>query len=90
MSTNRKARAATTTVLVIAALFLWPGDLLACPVCYGEAEEPVIDGARWSIIFLGGLLYAMIGGGLTLFLLLRRRAQRLQEPQRGLRLVESR
>lgn len=61
----------------------------ACPVCYGETESGFLDGARLSVIFMGALTYLLIGGGLGVFLALRRRVQRLQDPQQGLRLVPS-
>lgn len=59
----------------------------ACPVCYGEAESGIIDGVRWAIVFMGALVYALIGGGIALVIVLRRRALREQDPHRGLKLV---
>lgn len=79
--------------LVVLAVVLgtWiPAVASACPVCYGEAEGGVIDGARLAIVFMAVLVYALIGGGIGMVFALRRRAQRLQEekdPRRGLRLV---
>lgn len=64
----------------------------ACPVCYGEADSGILDGARLSVIFMGLLTYGMIGGGLGIFLALRRRVRRLQQqqdPREGLHLVGS-
>lgn len=62
-------------------------DALGCPVCYGEAEGAVIDGTRWSVAFLGGLVYLVfIGAGGVVFAL-RRRVARLQDPRHGQKLV---
>jgi len=77
------------------ALALVVGTLVAtaasaCPVCYGEVEGGVITGARLAIVFMAVLVYALIGGGIGVFIALRRRALRLQkerDPRRGLRLI---
>ena len=67
-----------------------PAVAWACPVCYGEAEGGVVDGARMAIVFMAVLVYALIGGGIGMVIALRRRARRLQkerDPRRGLHLV---
>lgn len=75
-------------VLAVAALALAWGPLAAaCPVCFGEAEAPVIDGVRWAIVFMAVLVYGLIGGGIALFLVLRRRSAAAADPRRGLPLV---
>jgi len=78
------------TALVLAALAAWPAA--ACPVCYGDAEDPVIDGTRWSVIFLGSLVYLMFGGAAGIVFAQRRKLRRLAEapapdPWHGLHLV---
>jgi hypothetical protein len=70
-------------VLVFAA------EAAACPVCFGETDdEHIANGVRWSMVFLGALVYLVIGGGAAMVLVLRRRVRRLQDPRRGLRLVQ--
>jgi len=59
----------------------------ACPVCYGEAGGDVIDGAKLSILFLGGLVYVVIGGGAGAVLALRRRVRKNLDRRHGLHLV---
>lgn len=76
-------------VAACALALAFAADAAACPVCFGETDEHVAQGVRWSMVFLGGLVYLVIGGGLAMFLALRRRARRLQDPRRGLRLVQS-
>lgn len=65
----------------------------ACPVCFGEAEAPILDGARWSVVFLGGLVYLLLGGVGTAFWLVRRNAlkqlEKRQDPHHGLRLIST-
>lgn len=52
------------------------GESLACSVCYGEAEGPIIDGARIGVFALFGLVLSMQVAFGTFFLSLRRRARR--------------
>ncbi len=49
--------------------------LLACSVCWGAAGGPVIHGTKLSIVFLLGLTYLVLGGGVGMVLLVRRRAR---------------
>lgn len=64
----RRAAAAT------AAALLAPAAAHACAVCYGQAEAPVLDATRLSIVFLLALTYLLLGGGIALFVALRRRS----------------
>lgn len=78
------------TALALTLLTAWPAA--ACPVCYGEAEDPVIEGTRWSVIFLGGLVYLLFGGAAGIVFAQRRKLRRLAgepgaDPRRGLHLV---
>lgn len=61
-------------ILASAAILLLPELAGACAVCYGAAEGDMIDGARASILFLLGLTYLVLGGGIGLVLVARRRA----------------
>lgn len=49
----------------------------ACPVCYGDTDSPMVEAAEASILFMAILTYALIFGGVALFIVLRRRARRL-------------
>lgn len=51
------------TATVLGALLVLGAPAAACPVCYGEADSAVIDGVRWSVLFLGLLVYGVIAGG---------------------------
>jgi uncharacterized membrane protein YphA (DoxX/SURF4 family) len=96
MTTMRRARRGTRTpgtrwaaaaLAAFALVLVFAADAAACPACFGETDDAMTDGARWSIAFLGALVYLLIGGGLAVVLALRRRVRRLQDPRRGLRLV---
>lgn len=76
---------------LVAALALacaWAAPALACPVCYGDASSPVLDGTKISIAFLGSLVYLLLFGGVGMAVVVRRRALRTMDPRHGLRLIE--
>jgi hypothetical protein len=76
---------------LLAALALaaaWAAPALACPVCYGDASDPVLDGTKISIAFLGSLVYLLLFGGVGMAVMVRRRALRTMDPRHGLRLIE--
>jgi len=50
--------------------------LLACSVCWGAAQDPVVHGTKLSIAFLLGLTYLLLGGGVGMVLMVRRKAIR--------------
>jgi hypothetical protein len=52
---------------------------LACPVCFGAAEAPLVDGARLGVLVLLVILLVVQGGFLSFFLYLRNRAKRIAE-----------
>lgn len=58
----------------------------ACPVCFGDSDEPIIKGLEMSILFMIVTTYFLIIGGVVCFFLLRRRARRLtKQPVDGLK-----
>lgn len=78
-------RIQTIAVLIVGWLAAAPA--FACPVCYGEASGSMIDGAKLSVAFLGGLVYLVIGGGVGAVLVLRRHVRKNMDPRRGLHSV---
>ena len=74
-------------MLTAACSLLVGAEALGCPVCYGEAAGSVIDGTKWSVAFLGGLVYMLFLGAGGVVFALRRRVARSQDPRHGLRLV---
>jgi hypothetical protein len=65
--------------VVLALLALAGARLaLACPTCYGDAEGPLIDGARIGMWLLLGVTLAIQGAFVAFFLYLRRQARRAQ------------
>ena len=60
---------------VLAAVWLATDAARACTTCYGEAQGPMIDGARMGVILLLGVVFVVQGGFVWFFLHLRRRAR---------------
>ena len=71
-------------LVVLALLAASAGPAAACPVCYGNAEGQVIDGAKASVAFMGILVYAVMGGGVAMVVVSRRRALRGDDDPRDL------
>ena len=69
-------RLASRLGVTAGALLLAPAAARACAVCYGAGSDPMIDGTRWSVVFLLILTYLLLGGGGALLVLARRRARR--------------
>lgn len=53
--------------------------LLACALCFGAEETPMIDGAKLGVAVLLGITLVVQGGFAGFFLYLRRRARRLAD-----------
>jgi len=62
--------------VAMAALLLGAGKASACAVCWGDPESPLVRGAEAAILFMGAVTYLLIGGGVALFVVARRRARR--------------
>lgn len=65
--------------LVLVLTFLGHRAAEACTVCYGDAEGPMIDGARWGVYVLIGAVVAMQGSFVAFFLYLRRRIKKTRK-----------
>lgn len=65
--------------LLIVGLLAVAAESSACPVCFGESDAPIIKGLEASILFMLGVTYSLIFGGVATFILLRRRARRQLE-----------
>jgi hypothetical protein len=66
----------TTAVAVVIG---GSSNVLACPVCFGAAETPLIDGAKLGILALLGITLAVQGAFVGFFLYLRKRAKRIAD-----------
>jgi hypothetical protein len=71
----------TTRVLTMATAMVIGGSssVLACPVCFGAVEAPLIDAARLGILVLLAITLAVQAGFVGFFLYLRQRAKRVAD-----------
>jgi len=53
--------------------------VLACPVCFGADETPLIEGAKLGVLLLLAITLAVQGGFVGFFLYLRKRAKRIAD-----------
>jgi len=76
----RSARLAIVRALATAALvMIGSSTLLACPVCFGAEETPMIDGARLGVLVMLAITLAVQGGFVGFFFYLRQRAKRIAD-----------
>jgi hypothetical protein len=69
-------RIVTTAVVVMIG---GSATVLACPVCFGAEETPLIDGAKLGVLVMLVITLAVQGGFVGFFLYLRRRAKRIAD-----------
>jgi hypothetical protein len=69
-------RAVTTAALVAMA---GGTSVLACPVCFGADETPMIDGAKVGVMVMLAITLAVQGAFVGFFLYLRKRAKRIAD-----------
>ena len=66
-------------IATAAAVAIGSASVLACPVCFGAEESPLIDGAKLGVIVLVVITLAVQGGFVGFFLYLRKRAKQVAE-----------
>jgi hypothetical protein len=75
-----KARRLHVVGRVAAAVLLIPAAprvALACPVCFGNSDEPMAVATNTGVIFMLGVVVAMLAAFASFFIYLIRRANRL-------------
>ena len=70
--TRQGIRLAFTTAAVMIG---GSSTALACPVCFGALETPMVDGTKLGILVLLGITLAVQGAFVGFFLYLRKRAK---------------
>ena len=73
----RRRASATAAAVVIGG----SSSVLACPLCFGAAETPLINGANLGVLMLLGVTLAVQGGFVGFFIYLRTRAKRMADAE---------
>ena len=68
-----------TAVAVLAALLLCSRSVLACPVCFGASDGPMIDGTKLGVLVLLVITFVVQGGFVGFFFYLRKRAKQIAD-----------
>ncbi len=73
-----KARTSGPRIFATIAAVMIGGSstLLACALCFGAEETPMIDGAKLGILVMLGITFAVQGAFVGFFFYLRKRAKR--------------
>ena len=79
ISTKVALPAIILTLVALAVLFWESAPLFACPVCFGAAESPLIDGAKLGVLVMVAITLTVQGAFLGFFLYLRNRAKRIAD-----------
>lgn len=56
-------------------------SVLACPLCFGAAETPLINGANLGVLMLLGVTLSVQGAFVGFFIYLRTRAKRMADAE---------
>jgi hypothetical protein len=77
----RQVAATARQALMTAAFVVIAGSssLLACPMCFGAEETPMIDATKLGVLVLLAVTLAVQGAFVAFFLYLRRRAKRIAD-----------
>jgi hypothetical protein len=73
-----------TALVALVLVLVLPGGALACPVCFGASDAPIVDGVQMAVIALLGITTIVLGGFGAFFVYLMRQAQRAQAASGGL------
>jgi hypothetical protein len=63
----------------VAVMICGSSTVLACPMCFGADETPLIDGAKLGVLVLLAITLAVQGGFVGFFIYLRNRAKRIAD-----------
>jgi hypothetical protein len=66
---------------VFTVVLLAPGTVLACPVCFGNADGPIARGTNLAILALLGVTLTMLGSFAAFFIYLAKRARLARQGQ---------
>jgi hypothetical protein len=66
-------------VVAVALMLAVPRIVLACPVCFGSSDSPMAVATNNGVLFMIGVVVAVLAAFASFFIYLIRRANRLAE-----------
>jgi hypothetical protein len=75
----RLRRGIRTAIMTAGAVMIGSSTILACPLCFGAEETPMIDGAKIGVLVMLTITFTVQGAFLGFFLYLRKRAKRIAD-----------
>lgn len=69
---------------ILAAVMLLsslPQKLHACAVCFGDPSSPLVQGAKYGVLFLAGVIYLLLFSMLGVVFVWYKRARALEEQE---------
>lgn len=79
----RRYAARLHPALAAAALLLAPQAAGACAVCFGDPDSPATKGLTAAVLFLVGVIVAVLAGVALFAIVMLRRAERQHVPGHG-------
>ena len=79
VSFSRSASALRVIFTTVTLVAIASSTILACPVCFGAEETPMIDGAKLGVLVMLAITFAVQGAFVGFFIYLRKRAKRIAE-----------
>lgn len=73
---NRRSLVPWMLAVLVVVLAGTAPSVSACTVCYGETDNAYLRGAEHATLFLVGVTYTLLLGGVAVLVTLRRRARR--------------
>ena len=73
------ARRRRVLAMAMAMVIGGSSSVLACPVCFGAAETPIIDATRLGVLVLLAITLTVQAAFVGFFLYLRKRAKRIAD-----------
>ena len=87
-TTSCRVPRAACLVAVVAIALLLPSVASACPVCYGDPNNPMVKAANNGVWVLLGIVAFVQIGFVALFISFWKRSQQLRRKRDGFRLIE--
>lgn len=73
----------TMMSLAFMSVMALPEKLHACAVCFGDVSSPLVQGAKYGVLFLAGVIYVLLFAMVGIVFYWFKRAQALEAKEEG-------